>query len=337
MEFMEWLVRAARMRKVADELTREAEAFHGTPGGFEVFEHDRSGLGTHFGTWESADERLRRPLEYEDEVEDENGDWHTETGVEDEYQDEIPDDFEIRRYDLEIRKPLRLRDVGLWNDKKKVADVLASQGLLSEDEMWSMWQVPTQEAWTLMRRKIEEAGYDSVTYKNAFEDVGEDSYIVWDNSKIKLLDQHVPESPRLSRNAQMFSLHHPEHYDDLPIGNNKYFENFFPLDTRDTFEGEDRFPDLDGSEPLGREDDALHPEDGLVGERNMGDSTNSYGSESGFAKVDAGAQGGGLTDLSQELRPSTDLDTTQEHTEDATKIPYGHMSLEAALIIKRRK
>lgn len=62
------------------------------------------------------------------------------------------------------------------------------------------------------------------------------------------------------------NLHNSDRYDDIPTGSDSYYENFYPIDTRDTYspgreEGEDRFEDLDGSEPLGREYETYYPED----------------------------------------------------------------------------
>ena len=59
-----------------------------------------------------------------------------------------------------------------------------------------------------------------------------------------------------------------EHYDDIPTGDSKghgYYEHFYPVDTvekglGDEQEGEQRFEDLDGSEPLGRDYYQYHPE-----------------------------------------------------------------------------
>ena len=56
------------------------------------------------------------------------------------------------------------------------------------------------------------------------------------------------------------AIHQPHKYNDIPEGGGSYFEEFFPLDVRETFEGEDRLPELDRYEPRGRKEEVLRPE-----------------------------------------------------------------------------
>lgn len=149
--------------------SKEARAYHGTPGGFHVFEHDRSGLGTHFGTERAAEDRgddLSRTRNF--------------------------DTWEVREYELSVSNPLRLPDVIAWDGPHDVAEALANAGVISRDDVsrYEDYGSPPEVAqmWAKLRARIEAAGYDAVVYKNMEEGGGADSWIVWDNSKLQWMD-----------------------------------------------------------------------------------------------------------------------------------------------------
>lgn len=253
---MSWLRTARTQNATVNEVSRrEADLFHGTMGGFEEFDPDMSGLGTHFGTQEAAETRLRSPeygLSEEDldaecdqcwgEGKDEEGEscyFCQGTGkaqFDDEFLDEIPEDAEIRHYELAVQNPLRLSDIKFWNKVDSVAAELRHRKIIDGIAYNKIVKMEKPEAWRALRQAIEAKGYDSVVYKNAVEDAGKDSYIVWDNSRLRRLDR--PESGSVQRVADI-AYSHPEQYDNLPEGSAHYYEDF-PTDPIDSQEGEQR-------------------------------------------------------------------------------------------------
>lgn len=150
-----------------DETRKNPKAYHGTSGGFTEFDHDRSGLGTHFGTKGAAQHRNKAIA-----------------GL----RGAKGDTFETRLYWLNIENPLPLHDLGWWNDVEFVELALLDRGLLMEDELQAELvgtEVTEAEVWAFLRERIEEAGFDSVQYVNATEDRGSMSYIVWDSRLLR--------------------------------------------------------------------------------------------------------------------------------------------------------
>lgn len=147
-------------------------AYHGTRGGFDQLDPDKSGLGTHFGDYRTAVKRMQKLR-----VSNPN----------------------IRKYRLNISKSLHMPDVGMWEEPLEVAWELVSQGVFKkqEEEAEDFKYLSESEMWTYLRGKIESAGYDSVVYPNVWEGGGSVSYIVWDNSKIqRLFDAKTPKHLR---------------------------------------------------------------------------------------------------------------------------------------------
>ena len=203
-----WDTAKVALHVIAADVT--AEAWHGTFGGFEVFEHDRSGLGTHFGTERSADERLRRPSDepYIDEDEDEDGNVIEREIYETEYSEERPYDSEMRKYELAITNPLRCHDIGKWNDVTVVVGELAYRNIIADGEavIQSLAVRRSEEVWPILRAAIEAKGYDSVVYQNKFEDIGSDSWIVWDNAKLKRLALRITAADLETIDADNYDL-----------------------------------------------------------------------------------------------------------------------------------
>lgn len=115
-----------------------------------------------------------------------------------------------------------------------------------------------------------------------------------------------------------------EHYDDIPYGggaggSSAYYEHFFPVDTLETPlggtpEGEWRFEDLDGSEPLGRDYYNYHRDSTFEN-----DPENSYEGQlpGGYQQVEAESEheaeyGATLQELTNPGRDSSPLDTSPE-------------------------
>lgn len=147
--------------------------YHGTRAPmFAELDHTRSGLGTHFGTRRSASQRVRALGRYQ------------------------AGEPRIERYRLLVKHPLRMRDIGAWDSLPDVAfslrveqpfgdpgpDVLTAADL----RVWRAFERDA-DAWEFLRQKIEERGYDAVVYRNAVEDAGSDSYIVWRSSLVDRL------------------------------------------------------------------------------------------------------------------------------------------------------
>ena len=134
--------------------------YHSTGVDFDRLDHDRSGLGTHFGTREAASARAAMRGRH----------------------------LEGRRVHprvLRAERPLVARDVGAWDDLPTVEAELRRLGALNdEDFLVCRWQLDGAAAWAFLRRKIEEAGYDCVAYRNELEDVGSVSYVVWNDDLI---------------------------------------------------------------------------------------------------------------------------------------------------------
>lgn len=150
-------------------------AFHGTKkGGFRAFEHDMSGIGTHFGTEAAAIAAVNDLHEFE------------------------PGKGKIIEVELAIKNPLRMRDVEEWNFLEDVMYELNSIGIISDDRFKeikehminackddiSSCRQYYSSTWNMLRREIENAGYDSIVYKNENEDRGNDSWIVWNDSLV---------------------------------------------------------------------------------------------------------------------------------------------------------
>lgn len=139
------------------------------------------------------------------------------------------------------------------------------------------------------------------------------SFLEWMRARHEAQDVKRVEA-RLERRVRSdLALHQPDRYNDIPEGDGAYYDEFFPLDTRDTFEGEDRFQDLDRYEPRGRQDTVLYPQE-LKFTDDPGTDYSEYGfspveNPKGFEDVEAG-YGQSLMDL-QSLRPSSVLDSSE--------------------------
>ena len=145
--------------------TASVIAYHGTQGGFDHLDPDKSGLGTHFGDYRTAAKRMK---------------YHR-----DHFDVKSP---EIRRYQLNISHPLRMPDLGAWDDQFTVAGNLRDMDIIKPDPVSQL------RGWPFIRDQLEKAGYDSIVYPNKLESAGSLSYIVWDNSLVKRLpDAKTPQ------------------------------------------------------------------------------------------------------------------------------------------------
>lgn len=97
---------------------------------------------------------------------------------------------------LSIKNPLRMADLAelpsdiesdsgekwfrSWESETDVSEVLYDMGEISRDEFWDVQYSPVK-AFKLLAAK----GYDGIVYKNAVEDAGKDSYIVFSPKQIR--------------------------------------------------------------------------------------------------------------------------------------------------------
>jgi hypothetical protein len=151
--------------------------YHGTRSGFDRFSlpeelSDEGDLGIHLGNLGQAEHRALYDWDLSE------GDVLTaEPGA------------NVRPVYLDVKKPLRMYDAVVWTPRR-VALGLFERGLMTRDEMQKFTRsrvVPTKEwyrsSYRLLRKWIEDRGYDSVVYRNEHEGGG-DSYIVWHTGQI---------------------------------------------------------------------------------------------------------------------------------------------------------
>lgn len=142
--------------------------YHATAGDFDHLDHDRSGLGTHFGTREAALDRAAMRGHGGHKL-----------------HRHLKDGWRIKSYRLHVAHPLVARDISGWDDLPNVEFELRRLGILdNEAYKYCRWNLDGAAAWAFLRRKIEASGYDCVTYRNELEDVGSMSYIVWNDDLI---------------------------------------------------------------------------------------------------------------------------------------------------------
>lgn len=159
---------------------RKGDAFHSTPYKFELIDPDKSGLGSHFGTFQAAYDRFEK-----------------EYGAP---EDNNYGPSRIIHYALDVKNPLRLGDVGNWDDVRAVADELEAHG-------FNKWEVRSclidqrdrkiTQPFPFLRKLIESKGYDSVAYKNDIEHKGSWSYCVWNPALIRQ-EKSVPYMDAIS-------------------------------------------------------------------------------------------------------------------------------------------
>lgn len=134
------------------------------------------------------------------------------------------------------------------------------------------------------------------------------------------------DDPRPSWNGlpdEPYAYDHTEQYNEIPTGGISYYDFFAPNDQVDrglgsTPEGEQRFEDLDGSQPLGREYQTTWPEEldypaGSFEGREM----SSFNEEPTTLSVE-GEFGNQLTDLVGPGRDSSVMDTSLNQDYDGT-------------------
>lgn len=188
-EFKKWIAGSAIKHPV----------FHGTGSEFDTF--DTSGIGAHFGTKTSALDRMQR-LGYLDITptieKDRDGSWYVsldhgdgrsfETEKEaNEFAASLPAERAPIKAYLNIRKPLRLPDLGMWHFDM-ISRELEAKKLLTKPEYEAAWKSNDREK--ALANVLKKKGYDGIVYRNEVEDAGSDSYIAFDPNQIKSADKN---------------------------------------------------------------------------------------------------------------------------------------------------
>lgn len=140
--------------------------------------------GTHFGTAAAANKRFEDLYSFS-----------VDTVKRD------PGRFQVVPVYLKIENPLRLPDLAslpeddgtlrpdideapesrAWENEGDLTTTLYERDIITRDEFWEYQYKRTEQLFPLLKEK----GYDGIVYKNAFEDKGSDSWIVFDASQVK--------------------------------------------------------------------------------------------------------------------------------------------------------
>jgi len=144
--------------------------YHGTSASFDEWrlpeEHGLAEMGIHFGTLPQAEYVIGR-----------EGSWGTPEG--------FRPGGNIRPVYLKAYRPLRMTDVVQWTPQR-IALELYYRKLMTREEMRriSHGEDRHDPKWyPLLRKWIEDRGYDSIVYRNQWEGRG-DSYVVWHTGQI---------------------------------------------------------------------------------------------------------------------------------------------------------
>ena len=122
-------------------------AYHASPYRFKTFDTRKE--GAHFGTKEQA-YNLRKAGKREPKA-----------------------------YYLDIENPLRMRDIGVWNNFNNLHGALSIEGLITDEQAeaaWAAWLRSDDEGWETLKQALKLNGYDGIVYQNEQEGEG-DSYI----------------------------------------------------------------------------------------------------------------------------------------------------------------
>ena len=146
--------------------------YHGTDKTFDDFSF--KGIGVHFGTREQAEDRNASKFDYQKT--------RTITAV------------------IDLKNPLRMEDVHLWQIPRFVIKGMLNTGLWAEKDLSHIPQGrgpsddECEKGLALIREEIISKGFDSIVYSNTGEGKkSRDSYIAMQPSQVRILD-HGRES-----------------------------------------------------------------------------------------------------------------------------------------------
>lgn len=178
--------------KLLEALNNTKTLYHGTIRDFDEFKYGE--FGVHLGTLKSAKDVLAKNNIYVEKSKkfitvDING--------------------YILTVKVNIEKPLRINDdFGNWEDANSWMEYLTKHNVTSRADrnylkkfytdlnLGSRNRVdyPAEKKFSEEVKKVlMRSGYDSIRYINEHEDIGNPSYIIFDPSKIKIVDKFVVE------------------------------------------------------------------------------------------------------------------------------------------------
>jgi len=156
--------------KVLDNNGNPLICYHGTNADFDCFKN--KDLGYHFGTINSAHNRIK-------------------------YKYKKYLNSSIMPVYLKIENPIYMDDIGIWNDVDEIVSELININILDNntefiDRYKNMLELPIDKQTDVKNKIIEDLiihlinlKYDGIIYKNLSEDIGDDSYLVFNNTQIK--------------------------------------------------------------------------------------------------------------------------------------------------------
>jgi hypothetical protein len=181
--------------------------FHSTNADFDEFQIQ--GLGAHFGTSAAANDRADMLREFSENV------VHRDPGT-----------FSVMPVYLSLKNPLRMRDQAEvmeeiedgegdpvlyarnWEAAESVALTLLEDGVITMDEFDSGDDTSAQHSLENIRKILQSKGYDGIVYRNAIEDAGNDSYIVFSPEQIKSATGNSGEFSLIDRRITKFNQNH---------------------------------------------------------------------------------------------------------------------------------
>ncbi|MDD5006620.1 MAG: JAB domain-containing protein, partial [Candidatus Omnitrophica bacterium] len=153
-EFKKWFGDS----KVVDKEGKPKVVYHASTENFKEF--DTSAEGAHFGTEEQALNLKKAGKK------------------------------KPKAFYLSINNPLRMDDVGIWNDFNGIHARLANEDKITAkeaDEIWDEWQKTDEKGWSKLKEVLKRKGYDGFVYANEQEGEG-DSYVAFSPEQIKSIE-----------------------------------------------------------------------------------------------------------------------------------------------------
>ena len=143
--------------------------YHGTMAmeSFTTFRPRHGFLGMHFGTKEAADHFVA------------------------DYVDEKYSDHRSRIYPvyLSIQNPYYMADMGGWESDGLFTlggiSQWVSEKIISRADVAKLRKMDDEAKMIFLRAALNRAGYDGIIYDNETEDIGSESYLIWNPGQVK--------------------------------------------------------------------------------------------------------------------------------------------------------
>lgn len=105
-----------------------------------------------------------------------------------------------------VKKGLHIPDIGNF-EARNIADQLFGRGIIADDTLEAIKQMPSTERNIALRSALEEQGYDHIIYHNAAEDAGNYSLILFDEANMQnLYSPNLPRSGTAGVQAQQAAM-----------------------------------------------------------------------------------------------------------------------------------